>query len=269
MLGFSKLDIYSYMIVILSLYIVLSAFFTNFGFSFFGFQLLVVLAVSIAIDVLIKFFKFRKIVISKSTIITALFITIILTPAQNILIPLTASAIAIVSKNFIKIKGRTVLNPASVGIVASALLLGAGISWWGTTPLGFASIAESDSQVFTISLLFTFAAGIFINYKQKRLRLAFTFLFAYLLIFLVYAIASGNGISAINIPFLDPILLFFAFFMLVEPKTSPVFGKSRLVYGSLVALLAVLFALFVPGSDVLFSLLIVNAFVPLLNRYVR
>ena len=58
--------------------------------------------------------------------------------------------------------------------------------------------------------------------------------------------------------------------MLVEPMTSPLYKKGRVFYGISVAVLSFVFGVYVTqfNPDNI-SLLIVNLFVPLINKYIK
>lgn len=63
-------------------------------------------------------------------------------------------------------------------------------------------------------------------------------------------------------------LLFGAFFIATDPVTSPITGKGRFLYGMGIGLLVVIIRLFSSYPEgVMFAVLVMNAAVPLLNRW--
>ena len=65
-------------------------------------------------------------------------------------------------------------------------------------------------------------------------------------------------------------LLLGAFFMATDWVTSPITGKGKLIFGVAIGLLIVLFRLGLPPTEgVAFSILIMNAFVPLIDRLTK
>jgi Na+-translocating ferredoxin:NAD+ oxidoreductase RnfD subunit len=60
-------------------------------------------------------------------------------------------------------------------------------------------------------------------------------------------------------------VLFFAFFMLTEPKTSPLKESGRLYYGITTAVLAVALFYVLPGFALPLALLISNSLARLIN----
>ncbi len=263
-----KLDIYWYMIIVLSLYAILSAIFSNFKIETFGLQLSVALLTAVVLDVAIKYARFRKFILPRTGIISALFITLILSPTENLLPVFAATAIAIVSKNFIEVKGRTLINPAALGLTAAVFIFGSVLSWWGTLPLGEIEIGDYEDYILP-SLAFTIPAGIFINYKFRRLHLVSVFFLIYFAAFSAYAFATNQTGTFLRNAFFDPIIIFFAFFMLVEPMSTPVMTKGRILYAIAAALLVIGVFFVYPQNNLLLPLVILNIFVPLINKYVR
>jgi len=63
------------------------------------------------------------------------------------------SAIAMGSKNFIRVSERHILNPAASGLFIGGIVLNLGVAWWGTS---FQNITKLDFQnliFFSILLL--------------------------------------------------------------------------------------------------------------------
>lgn len=263
-----RLDIYWYMIIVLSLYTILSAMFSNFKIEVFGMQLLVALLTAVVLDIGLKYARFRKLILPRTGIISALFITLILSPTQDMLPVFAATAIAIVSKNFIEVKSRTLINPAALGLTVVVIIFGSVLSWWGALPLGEIEFGEYEDYI-APSLILTLAAGIFINYKQKRLHLPAIFFLIYFAIFAAYAFATNNTGTFLTNTFLDPITIFFGLFMLVEPMTSPVLRRGRIVYAIAGAVLLIIMFFVYPQNHLLAALVILNIFVPLINKYVK
>ncbi len=65
-------------------------------------------------------------------------------------------------------------------------------------------------------------------------------------------------------------LILGAFFMATDWVTSPITGKGKLIFGLFIGVLVVLFRLGLPPTEgVAFSILIMNAFVPLIDRITK
>src|SRR3989338_4276865 len=157
----------------------------------------------------------------ENSLISGLFIGMILTPGNYF-----AASLAVLFMFF----GKTFLrrnaafpffNPAAFGLVSANLLTGLGNAWW----------AASSWAVLPL--------GVFNAFKNRKLPLEFSFLAVHAaLISAVYSTQEPSLEFLFTAAF-GVTNAFFAFFMLLEPKTSPHPFKSQVVHGTLVALLAV------------------------------
>jgi Na+-translocating ferredoxin:NAD+ oxidoreductase RnfD subunit len=205
-------DIYKWMILILIVTAAVSAWQFNYYEGF----LPAIVAVLVAglLDTGIKSWKKGYLYVSKSGIISGLFVGLLLTP--DILFAALASAIAILGKHIIKWKGRHLFNPANFGLLAVGLF-GVGTGWWGS-----------------YALIPVLVFGLFVLYRVERFTMAVSFLLVYALLTVLLA---GNA-SAFVALIANSTILFFAFFMLTEHKTSPFTRKGQVVYGVFVGLLS-------------------------------
>lgn len=154
---------------------------------------------------------------SESVYITALILSLIISPAdsiQNLALPLVVSVLAISSKFILAINHKHIFNPVAFGITAGAYILNQQASWWiGTTQI----------------LPFILIGGLLVVRKIQRFDLVLSF-FAGILF------ASFLKDIIPNKVFLDSQLIFFAFVMLTEPQTTPPKRNLRIIYGGLVGL---------------------------------
>ena len=170
---------------------------------------------------------FRTKANSESQFITALILTLIVGPvslAREIVFITFVAIAAQASKYLFAYRGRHVLNPAAAGVLAAAILLGKGASWWvGDLPM----------------LPFVFFGGIIMIRQIRRFKLVLSFLGVYCgLLFidlLLLERAVGGSFVLLQSLILYSPLLFFSFVMLVEPLTSPSVGRSRIYYAVFVA----------------------------------
>jgi enediyne biosynthesis protein E5 len=116
--------------------------------------------------------------------------------------------------------------------VATFYLFHAGLSWWGALP-----------DLPLIALVALFATGIFIADRVNKIPLVLVFLGAYFLLFTARAFL-GDPAEVADIFRASDLhaCLFFSFFILTDPPTSPVRYRGQIVYGLLVA--AVSFGIF-------------------------
>lgn len=210
------------------------------------FQMVFVTVVTAVIDILINFAKTKKLILPSSAIISGLFIGTIL-PSSSIPVMTAAALLAMFSKHIIKFHGHHILNPAAFGIVISGIIFKFVPIWW------------SSATLLSIPL------GLFIVYKQRKWFLIFPFIITYYIILVLQNISNISLISLV-----DPTLLFFAFFMLIEPLTSTYAKPAMVMQGIMVGTLVILISTFVSGVDIfLLPLLISNLFVGTLNKKFR
>ena len=211
-------NMYNLIIVSLIIITIVSVFQFNYFEGITG--ILVAVVTAGTLDTLIKYYKTKHLTkqfrISKSGVITGLFIGMILAP--NLIMAAVAAFIAILSKHVIKYKKRHIFNPANFGILVTGFL-GASAAWWAT------------NSIIPIVLL-----GFLVLYRMKRIRMFVSFIIPYSLSFLLFSTNIENLIPTI----LNSTVLFFAFFMLLEPRTSPGGYKGQIIYGSFVGLLTIL-----------------------------
>ncbi len=183
-----------------------------------------------------------------SVVISGLFIGLILAP-NNLFAIIIASFAAVASKS-IKSNGRHVFNPAMAGIFAATVLTPSFDSWAGA------------SQVVPVLIL-----GSLVAQKFRRLHLVIPFVVTYLSLSAAYRFASS--LQPIYIEALGGILYFFAFLMLIEPRTTPATKNARTVYGIASAAIVFVLALIVPQYAMTGGLLLSNLFVQPIEKIIN
>lgn len=254
-----KLDIYSWMIVVLSV-------FTAAGIYTFGWQqtlpqTIIAVVAANAFDILAKYFKTKQFRFTKSATITGLFIGLLLPFSSQLYLPVIAAVIAIASKHLINWKGRHIFNPTLFSLLIVSLIFNVQASWWG-------SFAFPTQQIPYLNLLIVAILGFIITAKQRRHDLVWPFIGAFLLFTFIGRLFLPDQAEVVYLG-LDSTLLFAVFFMLVEPKTSPFFARARLAYGILSAAIFAVFSLFALGYYPLGAILIANLFVLVLDKYFK
>lgn len=164
----------------------------------------------------------------ESDYITALILTLILLPAQEVndfLILAVAGSIAMLSKYFLVYGKRHIFNPAALGAFSVALLFDYYPAWWVGT-------------FFLVPLVFV--GGQLILRKMKRYLMVSVFMTIYVgyLIFNYFNRDLSNGLfDVIWIGLTATPVLFFAYIMLTEPSTSPHRLPQMLIYAAVVGVL--------------------------------
>lgn len=164
-----------------------------------------------------------------SGIITGLIIGSIAPINSPLLLVTVAAIMAIISKFFIQYKNSNILNPAAIGLLVALPIFGLGDEWWVASNYNVLGIAITLTPVLII-----------LAYEAKRLPAALSFVAGSLII----DIAAGGILSPSNVvASIFSINYFFAFVMLVEPKTSPNGRYAQIAYGGAISVLFLAFAL--------------------------
>ncbi len=229
----------------LSLLVVLAA--RRSGLTLIAPGLLAAMGTAILLDAPILRFRHPRWVFPDGAILTALIVAMILSPQMPWYVAAVTTAIAVLSKYVIRVGKANVFNPAAFGLVATFYLFDTGQSWWGALP---------DSEPWVLVLI-----GLFIAYRVHKLPVAISFLGFYF--FLCTAVAFFGNAASVAELFRTPDLqaaLFFAFFMVNDPPTSPPSSRGQLWYGAGVAV-ASLVVLWLTGAAyfLLAGLLVANA----------
>jgi Na+-translocating ferredoxin:NAD+ oxidoreductase RnfD subunit len=217
-----------------------------------------ILAVAIAgiIEILIrKLYLKHAFKIPYSGLITGLIIGSVAPINAPLPLILIASVIAVVSKFFIQFKNSNIFNPATLGLVIALPIFGLGDEWW----------VASNYNIYGIAITLT-PILIILAYEARRLPTALSFIGASVMLALVMGMGSQLSLTAIA-ALLFGINYFFAFVMLVEPKTSPHNNYAQVAYGLSLAVLYIAFALLRMPYPLLVVLLIGNLFYLLYRKY--
>ena len=209
-------------------------------------SVLLCVAVAVLAEDCLFLLKKRKIVFSDSAVITGLIIGFVLGCGQAWYVYVLASAIAIISKDLIRIQKRHIFNPAAFGIFSVTLLLAATTQWKGT-----------------YQWYILFPAGIYFTYRIHKMSLLISYAVVALSLWGIQAL-----LQHVNVMYIFGYLsYFFIFIMLIEPKTTPLTWMGKMLFGSIVALsIFILTELGVRFDVELCSLLIGNSTVSLLNK---
>jgi Na+-translocating ferredoxin:NAD+ oxidoreductase RnfD subunit len=155
------------------------------------------------------------------------------------------SAVALLSKYVIRVRGSHVFNPSNIGLVLCFLLLGSERSdplalWWG--PL---------SPALVLALVLIVVGGFLILRRLHLLEIAIGFWLAFAAGIGVLAASGHTMTAAWHVGPIEgrqfwwllvssPEILVFLFFMITDPKTTPASSRGRRVYAVGVGLLATL-----------------------------
>jgi Na+-translocating ferredoxin:NAD+ oxidoreductase RnfD subunit len=171
-------------------------------------------------------------------VLTGLLVAMILSPQEPWYVAGCTSAIAILSKYAFRTRSANVFNPAALALVASFYMFNTGQSWWGALP-----------EITPIALAVLFATGVFIADRVNKMPLVLVFLGSYYLLFTATAfLGEPRQVAEVfRTPDLQAVL-FFAFFILTDPPTSPVKYPDQVVCGLIVAAASYAFFELVGGA---------------------
>ncbi len=163
-------------------------------------------------------------------LLTALIVAMVLSPTAPWYVAAVASAIGVVAKYMARTRSANVFNPAALGIVVTYYAFGAGQSWWGA--LG---------GLPPVAVVLLFGTGIFIADRVNKMPMVLVFLGAYYLMLTAAAfVGDPSRVVEVFRPPDSQAALFFAFFILTDPPTSPVRYRDQMICALIVAVSSVL-----------------------------
>lgn len=164
--------------------------------------------------------------LSSSAVLSGLIISMVLSAQVAWYVAAAAGVLATDGKQVLRLGRRHIFNPAALGLLLVYLLFGSGQSWWGA----LANLALP-------AVLIVATAGAIVAQRANKLPAALAFLATYLLVFTAAAF-QGHAAAVADIfrqPFVG-MALYFGFFMVSDPPTSPVAFRGQIGFGAAVAL---------------------------------
>jgi Na+-translocating ferredoxin:NAD+ oxidoreductase RnfD subunit len=220
------------------------------GFARIAPTLLAAVIAAAVIDAPILRARGRWWVFPDGAVLTGLFVAMVLSAFEPWYVAAATTAVAVISKYIFRGRTANVFNPAALGIVVTFYVIGTGQDWWG---------ALADAGVVGLVLLFT--TGVFIVDRVNKMPLALSFLGCYFLLFTATAFVGEPRLVAeiFRSPDVNAVL-FFAFFILTDPPTSPAKYRDQIACGVLVAVASfVIFELTGAAHYLLSGVLLGNA----------
>lgn len=200
-----------------------------------------------------KIFGVEKIEL-KSAVITSLSLNILF-KTNFLWLFVAASALAMASKFLIRIDKRHVFNPANFAIVIFLLI--PDVAWVSPNQWGSKT---------TFAFFFIFLAGL-VLFKAGRIDLALSFLLTYIGLLFLRAFYMGDPIEIPIKQMQSGSLLLFSFFMITDPKTTPLNTYTRILFGMLVAITGFVlqFQFYMP-LGFFYALFFLSMLVPIINK---
>jgi len=183
-------------------------------------------------------------------LLTGWIVALILSPHEPWPVVAATSAVGVVTKHVFRVGRANIFNPAALALVATFYVFDTGQSWWGALP-----------ELPIAWILVLLATGIFVTWWMNKAPVVLSFLGTYYLLSTVWAFAGDPAKVAelYRAPDLHA-ALFFAFFMVTDPPTSPPKHREQLTYGVLTAVVGFgVFELVGAAYFLLAGLLVANA----------
>jgi len=130
--------------------------------------------------------------------------------------------VAMLSKHFLRVRGRHIFNPNNAGLVLAVLYFpgvatASGGGWGGYAPLA----------------ALMFALGASVAYRAGRLPLALAYWLTFAAGVLVRSAVLGQPPMMVGGPMTGPAFQLFLFYMLTDPMTTPQDLRGQIVFGCL------------------------------------
>ncbi len=213
-----------------------------------------VIAAAVA-DMFIAYHKRRRLSLPKTGIISGLFIGMLLNSGAAWYLVAFVALLSILLKHLLVLNKRQIFNTAALGLTISGLIFNEGAGWWGAS-----------------SIILITALGLILAYRMKAFNIIIPFFAAYAAFTLLLAgahLGLAKDLALLSGRIMAPLIPFFAFFMLIEPRTTPRRNRNRIAYGAFVGALTPFFLAYLPSYSILGALLAGNLFTALLPALMR
>jgi len=175
---------------------------------------------------------------------TGLFLALIFPPTSGLVLVAAVTFAAVAFRHVLRYRGHPWFNPAVVGVLLGTLFLGLAPAWW----VGIGTYGELLIVAFGLAL---------IARSSHQWRLPAAFLLTYGLLAVVQHVVAGASVNphVLLLQAIDPATLFFALFMVAEPRTAPAATHEQVLYAGVVGVAAAFLPLFLPSLGILVALL--------------
>lgn len=191
----------------------------------------------------------------KSGFITSMALSMLLrasTPYYMVL----AIFIALISKRVLRFQKSHIFNPANFAI-CFMLFFFSKYSW----------VAVGVWDKSWLFLICFFILGLIVTSRVQRVDTSVTFLVSYLMIHGIRLLWLGDPLNLLIFRFNNLALIIFSFFMISDPKTTPINQKARILFSLLIAIIAFIYdAVLFERNGLFWALIIASPTSILLNK---
>lgn len=158
-------------------------------------------------------------------VLTGMIVGMILSPLEPWHVAAVTSVVGVVSKYVFRTRTANIFNPAALALVVTFPVFGPAQDWWGALP-----------EIAPWALVVLVTTGVLITRRVHKLPALLSFLGGYFLLFTLTAFLGDPARVAeiYRAPDLQA-ALFFGFFMVTDPPTSPPRPRDQVVFGVIVA----------------------------------
>lgn len=183
---------------------------------------------AMVVDAPILRFRSGRWTFPSGALLTGLIVAMILTPQEPWYVFAVTAAVGVVSKYLLRVRTANIFNPAALALVATFYVFHTGQSWWGALP-----------EMTPYALLILLATGLYLTQRVNKIPVVLAFLGSYYLLATITAyIGDPAGVAELyRAPDLHA-ALYFAFFMVTDPPTSPPKHRDQVVFGVIVAVVS-------------------------------
>jgi Na+-translocating ferredoxin:NAD+ oxidoreductase RnfD subunit len=158
-------------------------------------------------------------------LLSGLIVALIVSPTEPLRVAVVTGMLAVNSKYLFQARGRHIFNPAALALVVAYFLFASEQNWWG-------ALANVPPPLVVVLI----ATGLFIADRVNKMPMVLAFLGCFLSLFTIATFLgrAGQAGEIFRAPDINA-ALFFAFFMLTDPPTSPARYRDQVIYGVIVA----------------------------------
>jgi electron transport complex protein RnfD len=280
---------------IMYIVVIALAFPTAAAIYFYGYYSIILIVVSVAVAVLTEFIikklRRKRFIMDGSAVITGLLFALVLPPRLPIWMAIVGAAFSIaIAKEAFGGLGYNIFNPALAGRAFLVVCFPKEMTTWvlptyfnmdaitGPSPLSESFSYQADKLDMYKDLLFGNISGsmgetsALLIIAGGIILLAFRIIDWRIPLFYIGTVALGSFLVGQDVAYqlLAGGLMIGAFFMATDYATSPVTGNGRIIFAVGLGVLTVLFRNYGPMPEgVAFSILIMNAFTPLIDKYIK
>ena len=207
-------------------------------------SLVAVPIVAAIVDLGLQGIRFERWRFPDAALVTGLFLALILPPTAPLYLSGALAFAAVAIRHALRSRGRPWFNPAAVGILLGTLLLGLAPAWWvGIGPWG-------EPLMIGLGLLL-----IARSFSSWRLPATFVLAYGFLSIVQHFVLGASTDPRVLLLQAVDPATIFFALFMVSEPRTAPGAPQEKVLYAGAIGTLAAFLPIFLPSLGIIVSLL--------------